>query len=64
MERISNNGERNEFVTDDIFKEEKPTLLTADVELAERAKSYEFEYILIVNNNTSNKATVIIIMMK
>lgn len=41
---------------DDIFKEEKPTLLTADVELAERAKSYEFEYILIVNNNTSNKA--------
>ena len=31
-------------------------MLTADVELAERAKSYEFEYILIVNNNTSNKA--------
>ena len=26
------------------------------MELAERAKSYEFEYILIVNNNTSNKA--------
>ena len=44
-----------EFLND-IFKEEKPTLLTADVELAERAKSYEFEYILIVNNNTSNKA--------
>ena len=36
--------------------EEKPTLLTADIELAERAKSYGFEYILIVNNNTSNKA--------
>ena len=35
--------------------EEKPTLLT-DIELAERAKSYGFEYILIVNNNTSNKA--------
>lgn len=31
-------------------------MLTADVELAERAKSYEFEYILIVNNNASNKA--------
>lgn len=44
-----------EFLND-IFKEEKPTLLTADVELAERAKSYECEYILIVNNNTSNKA--------
>ncbi len=36
--------------------EEIPTLLTADIELAERAKSYGFEYILIVNNNTSNKA--------
>ena len=36
--------------------EEKPTLLTADIELAERAKSYRFEYILIVNKNTSNKA--------
>lgn len=36
--------------------EEKPTLLTADIELAERAKSYGFDYILIVNNNTSNKA--------
>ena len=36
--------------------EEKPTLLTADIELAERAKSYGFEYILIVNNNTSYKA--------
>lgn len=36
--------------------EEKPTLLTADIELVERAKSYGFEYILIVNNNTSNKA--------
>ena len=36
--------------------EEIPSLLTADIELAERAKSYGFEYILIVNNNTSNKA--------
>lgn len=43
-----------EFLSGIPKNEERPTLLTADVELTERAKSYGFEYILIVNN-TSNE---------